>query len=392
MLEGKNVLAIQSSNTQIELFAVFCDDKGLYHGSDKDGFVLLAVLDNIDFLNRPIKIYYHFPYICVTERYGLNAATVSIADRRVTKLMREDYHCDVSSYSVGFLERNGRILLIHQTQWNRLDITDIETGELLTEREIVFRKTGETETNKWGTSSKMEVKNYIDYFHSLLYISPDGKHFLSNGWIWQPADNIMCFEMERFLKEYEPCGESIEYYRGHAWDRPCAFVGNDMLVIAADKDEIILREGVAVTEAKEPPAYHQLLFYKLSEIKTHKYTYNNYEGYDTLPLAYSMKADCDVFTFDEYGEITSGELHYDPEAERLIALSEKGAFELTLDGEIIQSNLEINLSVCNWAIRLDDARAIEPFDWLQNWQYDIIRRSFYRFNKGCIEKKIFDSR
>ena len=116
MFKGKNVLAIQCSNTQHEQYALFCDDKGLYHGSDKDGFALLAVLDNISSLDRPIKIYYHFPYICVTERYGLNAATVNIIDRRVAKLVREDYHCDVSSYSVGFLERNGRILLIHQTQ------------------------------------------------------------------------------------------------------------------------------------------------------------------------------------------------------------------------------------------------------------------------------------
>ena len=387
MFEGKNVLAIQCSNTQYEQYALFCDDKGLYHDSDKDGFTLLAVLDNISSLDRPIKIYYHFPYICVTERYGLNAATVNIIDRRVAKLVREDYHCDVSSYSIGFLERNSRVLLIHQTQWNRLDITDLETGELLTDREIVFRITDETETNKGGTSPKREVKNYIDYFHSLLHVSPDSKYFLSNGWIWHPVDNIKCFETERFFKEYETCGESIEYYRGYAWDRPCTFVGNDMIVIAADKDEITFREGVAETEANEPPAYHQLLFYELSEVKSHLYTYSNYEGYDTLPFAYSRKADCDVFTFNEYGEITSGELHYDPEAKLLIALSEKGAFKLTLDGEIMHSNLDIKPSADNWAMRLKDTRAIDPSNWLQNWQYDAIRRSFYRFYKDGLEKR-----
>jgi len=392
MFEGKNVLAIQCSNTQIEQYAVFCDDKGLYHGNGKGGFALLSILDNIVFLNRPIKIYYHFPYICVTERYGLNAATVSIADRRVIKHSREDYYCNVSSYSIGFLERNGRVLLIHQTQWNRLDITDIETGQLLTEREVVFGKTDETETNRYGASSRIKGKNYLDYFHSLLHVSPDGKHFLSNGWMWQPTGNIMCFETERFFNEFELCGESIEYDRDYNWDRPCAFVGNDTLVIAADRDEIIFREDVAVSESKEPPAYHQLLFYKLSEIKTHIYTYDYYEGYDIGWLAYSMKADCDVFTFNEEGEITSGELHYDPETERLIALSEKGAFELTLDGEIKQCNPDINLSACNEDIQFNDVLAIEPSVWLQNWQYDIIRRSFYRFHNGSIEKKVLCSR
>ena len=47
MFECRNVLAIQCSNTQYEQYALFCDDKGLYHGNDKDGFALLAVLDNI---------------------------------------------------------------------------------------------------------------------------------------------------------------------------------------------------------------------------------------------------------------------------------------------------------------------------------------------------------
>ena len=387
MLEDKNVLAIQCSDTQNEQYALFCDDKGLYHGDDKDGFTLLATLENISLLKRPVKMYYHYPYICVTERYGLNAATVNITDRRVLRFAREDYHCDVSSYSIGFLEYNGRVLLIHQTQWNRLDITDLETEELLTEREIIYRKTDEMVTNKWGTSPKMESKNYIDYFHSLLHLSPDGKHFLSNGWHWGPADNIKCFETERFLEEYETCEEHIEYARGYVWDRPCTFVGNDMLVIAADNDIIKAEDGVAEAELKEPPAYHQLLFYKLSEIKAHQYTYSGYEGYDTLSLAYSGYADCDVFAFDQYSEITGGELHYKPETDSLIALSEKGAFELTLDGKIIHSDADIKLNVSNLAMQLDDARAINHSEWLQNWQYDAIRDLFYRFRENRIEKK-----
>jgi len=389
MLEDKNVLAIQCSNTQDEQYALFCDDKGLYHGNDIDGFRLLAVLENINPLDRFIKIYYHFPYICVTERYGLNAATVNIVDKHILNFVREDYHCDVSSFSVGFLERNGRVLLIHQTQWNRLDITDLETGELLTKREIIYRETGETGTNEFGKFRKMESKNYIDYFHSLIHISPDSKHFLSNGWVWHPSDNILCFETDAFFEEYENCGKHFEYYRGGDWDRPCSFVGNDMVVIAADKDNIIAGEGVSEATLKEPPAYHQLLFYKLSEVKTGIYTHSGYENYDALPLAYSDKADCDVFTFGEEGEITCGEIHYRHETESLIILSEKGAFELTLAGETIHSNHLIKQSVKNWSLRRNDTQKTKHSDLLQNWQYDIIRHSFYRFNDNKIEKGNF---
>jgi len=383
MIEDKNVLAIQCSNTQKEQYALFCDDKGVYHGNDEECFVLLAVLDNISHSDQPIKIYYHFPYICVSERVGLHAAVVNIADGRVQKFAREDYHSDVSSYSVGFLERNGRVLLIHQTMWNRLDITDLETGELLTPREVWMRDSGRKSEEGWP---RFEYKNYLDYFHSLIHVSPDGKHFLSNGWVWQPYDNIMCFETERFFKEYELCGESIKYYRGYNWDRPCTFVGNAMFVIVADKDEIIVEDGVREAELKEPPAYHQLLFYKLSEVKAQTYAYKGYENYGTLPLAYSGKGDCDVFAFNEYGEV-SGELYYEPETEHLIVLSEKGAFELTLDGRIVYSDLSIKLTVSNKMIRRGNFRQVKHSDWMKNWQYDTLRQWFYRCSNGGIEKR-----
>lgn len=72
-----------------------------------------------------------------------------------------------------------------------------------------------------------------------------------------------------------------------------------------------------------------------------------------------------MFAFDEYGEITGGELYYEPETMNLIALSEKGAFRLALDGKILHHALEIKLSVNNWDMRHDDARAINPSGWLK---------------------------
>jgi len=190
MFQDNNVLAIQCSDTQNVQYAIFCDDKGLYHGNETDGFTLLAVLDNITLLDKPIKMYYHFPYICVTEQFGLNASVVKITDGKTLKLARLDYHCDVSSYSIGFLEYNGSVLLIHQTQWYRLDITDLETGELLTESDIIYLDTDDIVTTESGVYHKTERKRFIPYFHSLIHVSPDCKHFLSNGWVWTPQDKI----------------------------------------------------------------------------------------------------------------------------------------------------------------------------------------------------------
>jgi|GEM_PF-4682929 len=49
-----------------------------------------------------ISLQYHYPFICVCERFGVNAALVNLTTGTVREMRREDYHCDVSSYSIGF--------------------------------------------------------------------------------------------------------------------------------------------------------------------------------------------------------------------------------------------------------------------------------------------------
>ena len=147
-----------------------------------------------------IRLYAHGPWVCVTERFGVNASLINTTTGAVRGLSRTDYHSDVSSYSIGFLDRDGRTLLIAQTQWNRLDVFDAETGANLTEREVSIRDAGRR--NEQG--KVYDRTNYIDYFHSLLLVSPDARHFLSNGWVWSPVDVVRVFSAEAFLTGYEP--------------------------------------------------------------------------------------------------------------------------------------------------------------------------------------------
>ena len=91
-------------------------------------------------IDGEIKLYVCEPWVCVTERFGTHAALVNLDTAAVRELSREDYYVEVSSYSIGFLIRQGRVLLIHQTDWNRLDIMDVETGRNLTDREVYMRE------------------------------------------------------------------------------------------------------------------------------------------------------------------------------------------------------------------------------------------------------------
>ncbi|MCL1992820.1 MAG: hypothetical protein FWG66_07720 [Spirochaetes bacterium] len=269
-----------------------------------------------------IAIVFRHPYICITERYGLHAALINLDSGTVRELEREDYHCDVSSYSADFLEREGRVLLICQSQWNRLDIYDAESGENLSEREVYWRKSSE---KKEDGSTLYEYKNYLNFFHSRLHISPDGKHFLSNGWVWHPQDSICLFETETFLSDFEPSAVWLEGYRssGYNWDRPCTFIDNNLFVVALDDER---SAGELDQEELEGYEYRQLAFYRVDgdRIETR---------YGSTLMNPCEAVTCSAFTPQEYGEV-KGRLYYHSAKARLVAITANGAFAIRLTGEI----------------------------------------------------------
>ncbi|MCL1913565.1 MAG: hypothetical protein FWG10_06775 [Eubacteriaceae bacterium] len=381
------MLAIQCSNNGDGNFAVFCKDKRLYYGNEASGFDSITVIENIGVRNHPIKIYCHHPYICVSEQYGLNAAVINVNEGVASKLARKDSQNGVSSYSIGFLECSGRTLLLYQTQYNRLDIIDLSTWQLITPRSVYYGWTGEMYFNGRRLRKRIAGVNYINYRHSLLSISPDSKSFLSNGWGVPPEDNILFFETSLFLKDFEPSRKLLGYSGREVWDRPCTFVGNDMFVIAADA--FAIDSSLEFSDISHE-SIHQLLFYKISEVKSGIFAKSISTGLGAQLATCSKNIPCDVFTYNSYGQITGGELHFDHESGHLIALSEKGAFELSLDGETISSDYSIRLNKNTSAIRGIYKWGSRPR--LLNWQYDATNRVFYRFYNGIIEKRAFGSK
>jgi hypothetical protein len=275
-----------------------------------------------------IGLYVHGPWICVTERFGVNASLINTATRAVRTLSRADYHSDVSSYSIGFLDRDGRTLLIAQTQWNRLDVFDAETGANLTEREVFIRDSGRRDEHGGKIYDR---GNYIDYFHSLLHVAPDSRHFLSNGWVWSPVDVVRAFSTEAFLTGYEPTSIPVATAFGYNWDRPCTFVDDRTFVLALD-DEV---DTLDTAEAADD-RYRQLAFFEIPELSP--------TGHADRWLEPSFLVDCDVFPRNRYGEV-KGELHYDPESGCLVALTDgDGSFVVSLDGDVVARLPDLSLA------------------------------------------------
>lgn len=238
------------------------------------------------FYLKDIEVYSYKDYCAIVDNHGLEGIVINIQNLKFKKdLKRGSYQVEHCSFPIAFYEENNKTYLIHGTDWNRLDITCLETEENLTEREIDFK----TKTN------------YKDYFHSLLSISPDQKKFLSNGWVWTPVDVITKYELSSFLKDYELCSELLDFPEtsGYLWDRPLVWIDSNIVAIAYNKQE----------EHKGRSFPSELIFVDVNKNDIEK------------------RIDFDGFGLDGMGE-TNGKLFHNTSDKCLMAFSEENGLTI----------------------------------------------------------------
>lgn len=163
------------------------------------------------------------------------------------QLQRDGYHSDKSVFPLAFTEiPQGRTLLIHGSKWNRLDITDVLSGENLSERTSPGYNTETNTTNE----------HYLEYFHGQLHVSPDGKKVTETGWIWHPVAETRCWNIEEWLEnnrwESED-GASLHRLWSSLldWDVPMAWLDSDTLAVWGKLDEDMIDKEDAKNEEVE---------------------------------------------------------------------------------------------------------------------------------------------
>lgn len=153
-------------------------------------------------------------YAALVADRGQNGIVVDVFSDRVTMpLNRGDYHEEQSRFPVAFVTVGTRDLVIHSTAWNRLDVSDPMTGELLTPRELP------TERNE----------NYLDYFHGGLLISPDGRRILDDGWVWSPYGVVRSWSLTDWIGRHvweSENGPSVRNLcgRSYFWNGPMCWI------------------------------------------------------------------------------------------------------------------------------------------------------------------------
>jgi hypothetical protein len=165
-------------------------------------------------------------------------------------LVRGSYHPDVSPFPLGFTSVKGRLILVHATDWNRLDALDVETGKRLTER-------GPTSYSK----KQERPAHYLDYFHSSLSVSPSDTYLVTNGWVWHPVGAVMAWRTDAWLgaggnvweSEDGPTKNDVEGAETAGfWDRPLCWQNDETLLFwGRGDDDTELESAVGVYSLTE---------------------------------------------------------------------------------------------------------------------------------------------
>ncbi|MGW7239540.1 hypothetical protein [Streptomyces sp. NPDC054804] len=171
-------------------------------------------------------------YSAVYQERGTKAVLLG-GDRAVRELNRSYYHATDYDYplALGALA-DGREVVVHcPDEYNVLQIEDAASGERL-------------------TAGGREPE---DVFHSRLSLSPDGRHVLSVGWLWQPFGTALVYDTTLALTDPGTLeGEGV---------LPIAAVMNGVVTAGCwlDADRLVLATGAEEWDEEEAaglPARH----------------------------------------------------------------------------------------------------------------------------------------
>lgn len=163
-------------------------------------------------------------YVFVYQASGALGALIRLDEGVVVRgVSRGDYRPANSFFPAAFWVYRARTLLVAGTDWNRLDIIDCMSGNVLTERGPHSYQDG------------VAPPHYLDYFHGTLTVSQESGLIADGGWVWHPVGIIRSWSLESWLQnpwESED-GDSVRglAYRDYFWDSPMCWVNGSTLAV-----------------------------------------------------------------------------------------------------------------------------------------------------------------
>lgn len=181
-------------------------------------------------------------FAAVVNDYGRYGRVVDLRRAGATTLLLDSgtYRTNLVPFSFVFARHGGRTVVVHRTEWNRLDVHDAESGRSLTDR-----------THE-PVPEGARPRHHLDYFHGRLHLSPDGRRLADDGWVWAPVGMTVTWSLERWLggsaweSEDGPSRCRLTQ-RAYRWDSPMCFTGDVLLAIGGiGYDDVAMLDGVEI--------------------------------------------------------------------------------------------------------------------------------------------------
>jgi hypothetical protein len=202
--------------------------------------------DHKPFCGRIVKPRLHASpggdFASIVNDYGHYGQVIDLRSGRVTlSLDGGVYHSNTVPFSFTFAQIKGRVVAIHRTAWNRLDMSDPSTGNLLTDRNPTSYR-----------SEEDRPLHYLDYFHGAIYLSPNSVRILDDGWVWHPFGIPTTWDLEPWISEnvWEsedgPTRKNL-CARAYYWDHAMTWLDDNRIAIGGlgDDDEDMI-DGVRI--------------------------------------------------------------------------------------------------------------------------------------------------
>ncbi len=133
---------------------------------------------------------------------------------------RKDYHNQHCQFSISFIND----MLIHGTDWNKLDVTDLKNGRSILEKE----------------------GDMGDFFS--CGISTSAKYIVNNGWVWHPVGAIAYWDIQSWLDgELDELSDKFVLPTDYLWDRSICWIDDtNIAVYGFCNDDIYVIDGVII--------------------------------------------------------------------------------------------------------------------------------------------------
>lgn len=196
-------------------------------------------------LRQRLHVAPHGRFAAVVNDFGRHGQIIDLTHGNVTlALDGGDYHPETVPFSLAFAKHGSRTVVVHRTAWNRLDISDPATGQLLTTRQPTSYQHGEA-----------RPEHYLDYFHGALHPSPSGRWLADDGWVWHPAGIPTVWDLHRWLdtnpweSEDGPTRQPL-CQRDYHWNNPMCWIGENLLAVGGiGTDDEAMLPGVRIFDA-----------------------------------------------------------------------------------------------------------------------------------------------